>query len=269
MYAENQTTPDNATKHLSEQSRASFLDLLKQAKPIGLVWLAFGSPAIAEVSTDRSNLPIVVDHQHGLWGRDQLEAVVGNSGAKVPIVVRCAENSQLAIAAALEAGASSVLIPLIDTAEQAARAVAYSNFPPKGVRSVGGLRPLLDILGGRPATDAPAVGIMIESVAGVEAVDEIAATSGLDYIFIGTGDLSLSRGTQDAEILAQDHRRILAAARKHGLPCGLFTHDAKSAAKAIADGFQIAVVSNDFAIVYQGFSASASEFASATEGPAA
>jgi 2-dehydro-3-deoxyglucarate aldolase/4-hydroxy-2-oxoheptanedioate aldolase len=98
-----------------------------------------------------------------------------------------------------------------------------------------------------------AVGLLIETVEGVENVDAIAAVAGVDYLFIGTGDLSLSRGTSDADVIRRDCERVLRAARTHGLPCGIFTGDVGSARRAIAGGYQMAVCANDIELVKQGF----------------
>ncbi|MDR3098814.1 MAG: hypothetical protein LBV73_17295 [Paraburkholderia sp.] len=232
---------------------ASFRPALAGSAPVDLAWLALGSPAIAEYAARVRPGGIVLDLQHGLWERGTLEAALGAIGRQVPVIARCADHSAHQIGAALDAGAAAVLVPLIESADDARRAVAASHYPPLGVRSAGGVRMLA---GGVEAMvecgRQVVVGALIETVKGVENVEAIAAVPGLDFLFIGTGDLSLSRGTADAELIGRDCARVLRAAQAHGLPCGLFTNDAEAASRAFADGYRLAVAANDIGLVAQG-----------------
>jgi 2-keto-3-deoxy-L-rhamnonate aldolase RhmA len=227
---------------------------LRGDQPIDLIWLALGSVPVVEFAVHAKPGALVLDLQHGLWERTQLEAAIGVAGARVPVIARCAENSHAAIAQALDAGAASVLVPLVESADDARRAVAGGRYPPLGSRSAGGVRPLLAGVEAMLAADREvAIGLLIETVEGVEHVDEIAAVSGVDYLFIGTGDLSLSRGTADADVIQRDCERVLRAARAHGLPCGVFTGEAGAACRAFANGYRMAVSANDIELVKQGF----------------
>jgi 2-dehydro-3-deoxyglucarate aldolase/4-hydroxy-2-oxoheptanedioate aldolase len=227
---------------------------LRGDQPLDLIWLALGSVPMAEFAAHARPGALVLDLQHGLWERGTLEAAIGAVGSRLPVIARCAENSHRAIAQALDAGAASVLVPLIETADEAHQAVSASRYPPFGARSAGGVRPLLAGVEAMQAADREvAVGLLIETVEGVENVDAIAAVAGVDYLFIGTGDLSLSRGTSDTDVIRRDCARVLRAARTHGLPCGIFTGDVGSARRAIADGYQMAVCANDIELVKQGF----------------
>jgi 2-keto-3-deoxy-L-rhamnonate aldolase RhmA len=228
--------------------------LLQGDTPINLIWLALGSAPMAEFAARAAPGAIVLDLQHGLWERGTLEAAIMAAGTRTPVIARCADNSHPAIAQALDAGASSVLLPLIETADDARRAVSASRYPPFGTRSAGGVRPLLAGIDAMFEADRHvAIGLLIETVQGVDQVEEIAAVPGIDYLFIGTGDLSLSRGTADAEVIGRDCARVLAAARKRGLPCGIFTNDAAQARKAFGNGYRMAVAANDIELLKQGF----------------
>lgn len=227
---------------------------LRADQPLDLIWLALGSVPLVEFAAHAKPGAIVLDLQHGLWERTQLEAAVGAASARVPVIARCAENSHAAVAQALDAGAASVLVPLVESADDARRAVSASRYPPFGSRSAGGVRPLLAGVDAMLAADREvAIGLLIETVQGIERIDEIAAIGGVDYLFIGTGDLSLSRGTADAEVIQRDCERVLQAARAHGLPCGIFTGEAGAARRAFANGYQMAVSANDIELVKQGF----------------
>lgn len=227
---------------------------LREGPPLDLIWLALGSPALAECAVQEAPGALVIDLQHGLWDRSSLEAAVGVARRFIPVLVRTADHSAHSIAQALDAGASSVLVPMVNTEEEARLAVAASRYPPVGQRSAGGFRPLLAGLDAMVEADRQvAVGVMIETAQGVENAAAIAAVPGVDYLFLGTGDLSLARGTRDPAVLERDCERVLQAAQARGLPCGIFTADALTARKRLANGYRMAVSSNDIDVVRRGF----------------
>jgi len=224
---------------------ASLKDALASRGQLSCIWFSLGSPALVEIALHSHPDVVVIDRQHGLWERSTLESVIGLARHQVPVIVRCVDNSAQSISEALDAGA-----------EQASRAVSSGRYPPVGTRSGGGVRPLL---GGfesmKNDAERIAVGVMIETVAGVERVESIAATPGLDYLFIGTGDLALSRGGAAAEQIGLDCERVLAAAHAHGLPCGIFTVSAADAVQQLANGFDMVVCANDIETARAGFEA--------------
>ncbi|WP_321924317.1 HpcH/HpaI aldolase family protein [Paraburkholderia guartelaensis] len=232
----------------------SLKPLLAGEQHLQLIWLALGSVPVVEFAAHANPDALVLDLQHGLWERTTLEAAIGAVGMHVPVIARCAENSHGAISQALDAGAASVLVPLVETAEDARRAISAGRYPPTGKRSAGGVRPLRAGLEAMRAADRDvAIGLMIETVEGVENVEAIAATAGVDYLFIGTGDLALSRGTSDSEVIGRDCERIVRAAAANGLPCGIFTANARAVRQAFESGCRMAVSANDIDLVKEGF----------------
>jgi len=227
---------------------------LRRGKAQHLIWLALGVPALAEIAAQQEADAVVLDLQHGLWDRPSLEAAVGLASAHAPVLVRSADLSHQAIATALDAGASAVMAPLVETAEHAAALVSAGRYPPQGQRSGGGVRPLRAGMAGMLAMGAQvALGAMIETAQGVANAEAICATPGLDFIFIGTGDLALSMPGATEDQLGAACRQVLAAARRHRLPCGLFTPDAAAARQALAGGYAMAVVANDIDLARRGF----------------
>lgn len=229
------------------------LSMLQDGRPLDLIWLSLGSAAIAEIAAQARPGAIVIDMQHGLWDRASLEAAVGVARGSTRVIVRCADDSPTSIAQALDSGAHSVLVPLIESGVAAANAASASRYPPEGMRSAGGVRPLLRgieaMLG---ANREVAVGVMIETVAGVEQASAIAQAKGVDYVFIGTGDLAMSRGAQHQDDIECDCEHVRRATLESGLPCGIFTSSAVEAAKRIAAGYALAVVANDIELVKGG-----------------
>lgn len=231
---------------------------LAAGESLAVVWLSLGSPSIAEIAALSGAAGQVLDLQHGLWERGALEAAVGLARPHGPVVLRVEENNPLAIGRALDTGADGVLVPLVDTAQEAAAAVEAARFPPLGRRSGGGVRPLSGGFGNYLAgADGLAVGVMIETAKGVGNAESIAAVPGLDFVLVGTGDLGLSYAHEpDAGTLVESGcARVLAACRAAGIAPGIFTPSAEAAALRLKQGYQVVVAANDIDALRNGFAA--------------
>src|SRR5262249_34709690 len=152
-------------------------------------------------------------------GRESVQALVGaSSAAGTPALVRVADNATVEIAAALDAGAAGLIVPRVDSAAEAAAVVRASRYPPLGARGIGpGRAPGY----GRSvpgyfeeANGAVAVGAQIESTAAVADAAQIAQVEGLDFVFVGPGDLAASMGVPFGdERVAETVRSVLGIAR--------------------------------------------------------
>lgn len=234
-------------------ARPTFQSMLNERQPVGVVWLALGCVAVVEIAAHFKPAAIVIDMQHGLWDRHSLEAAIGVARVSTQVIVRCADNTASAISTALDAGAHSVLIPLIESADAARRAVSFSRYPPEGIRSAGGVRPLLrGVERFASANSEVTVGVMIETIEGVREAEAISAVEGIDYLFIGTGDLAMSRGATNEDDIKGDCAHVRDVATRHDLPCGIFTHGVSGALKELAHGYDMAVIANDMDIVKTG-----------------
>jgi 2-keto-3-deoxy-L-rhamnonate aldolase RhmA len=234
---------------------------LERGEPLGVCWFALGSVTLVEAAAAAGAEGVVIDMQHGLFDRLSLEAAVAAAPPHVPCLVRVEDDTPTALARALDAGAEGVIVPLVESAEQAARAASACHFPPKGVRSGGGIRPLRQNGYMDAAADAIVVGVMIETKAGVENAAAIAAADKVDFVFIGTGDLALSLGVATG---SAEHARacanILKACRKARTPCGIFTMTPEFAAGRIAEGYWMSVIANDVSAVSDAFASAATAF---------
>ncbi|MBI1203451.1 MAG: aldolase [Rhodopseudomonas sp.] len=237
-------------------------------QPIAVLWMSVGSTTVIELARSAQADAIVIDMQHGLWDRATLEQAVGAVAPGASALVRVAENSPIAIGQALDSGAEGVIIPLIESASEAAQAVAAARFPPDGNRSGGGVRPLAGDFMAYLATanERTVVGVMIETARGVENAAAIAATPGVDFVLIGTGDLSLSLGAADNEKAC---RKILKACGKAGIACAIYTGNADQAAARANEGYAMVIAANDIGVVAQGFSDAMRRFRDAIKTPAA
>jgi 2-keto-3-deoxy-L-rhamnonate aldolase RhmA len=236
---------------------------LSSGECVDAVWLSLGSVALCEIAARSEPGVVVIDMQHGLWERATLEAAIGIAAIYAPVMVRVADHSAAAISQALDAGAEGILAPLIETAQQAAAIGSAARFPPAGNRSGGGIRPLHDFP--RYVDDArrsTVVGVMIETRAGLEQADAIAADPNVDLVFIGTGDLALALGEFPKAGLA--HARacaaILSACEARGLVCGAFTGSIEAARQMRDKGYRLVVTASDMEIARSGFANAARLF---------
>src|SRR3954463_5493662 len=232
--------------------------------PIGAFWMTTGSTAVIEIAAGAAPDAIVIDAQHGLWDRQNLEHAVGLVSHRVPVLVRTAENSAISIGQALDAGAEGVIVPLIETDTEAVAAVSAARFPPHGARSGGGVRPLAHDFARyyAAANDRTVLGVMIETQRGVHNAAAIANVKGIDFVLIGTGDLAVSLGgfPNVDERHEQACRTVFDACKTAGVPCGIFTLSAEAAAKRRAEGYAFVTVADDIGVVSRGFAAAMSKF---------
>ncbi|MFF0269269.1 HpcH/HpaI aldolase/citrate lyase family protein [Kribbella sp. NPDC004536] len=222
-------------------------------------WMTLDSPPVAERIGRLGYDYVVLDGQHGLIGYQGL--VTGllaiDAGAALGPrasvgLVRVEANDPTPIGRALDAGATGVIVPLVDTAEDVARAVRAAKYPPDGARSYGPMRASLRI-GPVPADSnaATVVLAMIETSAGLQNVAEICATPGLDGVYVGPSDLSLALGARfpgDPEVdgpFEEAVELIARTARDAGIAAGIHTFDGESAKKRLAQGYTFATVASD------------------------
>jgi 2-keto-3-deoxy-L-rhamnonate aldolase RhmA len=223
-------------------------------------WVVLDAPPsterIARVGYDY----VVLDAQHGLLSTrgilDGLTAIdaagAGRDAGATVGLVRVEANNATPIGRALDAGATGVIVPLVDNAEDAAFAVRAAKYPPSGIRSYGPTRAGLRI-GPVPAeSDAATVVLaMIETASGLDNVAEICATPGLDGIYVGPSDLCLAIGGKfpgDPEVAEEFEaaiKRIAEVAAAAGVAAGIHNHDGASAKARLAQGYTYATVSSD------------------------
>lgn len=217
-------------------------------------WIQLDSPASTERLARLGYDYISLDAQHGLFDYPGMLAgltAIDAAGRAVGLV-RVAANDITPIGHALDAGAAGVIVPLVNTAADAAAAVAASRYPPAGIRSYGPTRSGLRV-GPAPAEANAAVLVlaMIETADGLADVEAIAATPGLDGLYIGPSDLTIAvggAGPDDpavADAFEAALVRIRRACADNGLAAGLHTHSGAEAATRISEGFTLLTVASD------------------------
>lgn len=226
---------------------------LAECRPVINGWLAIPSGYSAEILGHQGYDAVTVDLQHGMIdfasALAMLQAI--SSTSAVPLV-RVSDDTPAQIMRLLDAGAYGIICPMISTAEQAQRFVSACRYPPQGTRSFGPARGLL--YGG---ADYPAHAnkeiltlAMIETREGLANLDAILATDGLDGVFIGPNDLSLTlTGAASAESTHPDMlaavERVVSRCREKNKIAGIFCTSGAAAARRIAEGFSFVTPAND------------------------
>ena len=224
-------------------------------------WCMMGSPIVAETIAREGFAAVVLDAQHGLWDVATLVAGIGavhHAGAAP--MVRVPLDDVGLVSRALDFGAEAIIAPMINNAADAARFAGAAKYPPLGERSFGPPRATM-LQGAMQPTDylsAANTGTltlaMIETPEAVANVETIAATPGIDALFIGPYDLATSLSAGKAQdITAPEVDRaidnICAAAIKAGKIPGIYCRDAGRALDMAKRGFRFLTVGNDFGAV--------------------
>lgn len=233
---------------------AEFARRVRSRETIYGYWVVIDSPVsterIARVGYDY----VCLDAQHGLLDYKGILAGMTaiDAGDRSVGLVRVGANDPFLIGQSLDAGAAGVIVPLVNTPEDAARAVAAATYPPSGIRSYGPMRSALRI-GPTPSesNEATVVLAMIETPQGLDNVEAICATPGLDGVYIGPSDLRLAVGgaspadssVDDVFEAAVD--RVNRAAREAGITAGFHTPSGEAAAKRLGQGFTLVTISSD------------------------
>lgn len=192
-----------------------------------LGWLSISHGFSAELMARQGFDALCVDLQHGLSEmKDVAPMLQAISQTDTVPVVRVAWNEPAAIMKALDLGAYGIIVPLVNNAEEAAKAVAACRYPPVGMRSSGPVRAAQ--YGGPDymtrANDEIIIMAMIETKEGLANLDAICATPGLDAVYIGPADLSFAlglppRGDNPDPLHLATCDKIKAAAHKAGIKC--------------------------------------------------
>jgi 4-hydroxy-2-oxoheptanedioate aldolase len=216
-------------------------------------WCVIPSPFSAELMGRSGFDWVCVDTQHGLIGYDHMVPMLqALSITGTPAFVRVPWNTPGDIMKALDAGAQGVIVPMVNSAEDARRAIGASRYPPDGYRSWGPIRAALGVDGYVPATAnrRVVVAVMIETEAGVAAADEIVSVPGVDAVYVGPNDLAVTHGmTPSADAFDERHQRIvetvLAACQRHGVVAGIHCGSVETALRWRERGFRMFNVTSD------------------------
>jgi len=223
-------------------------------------WLAVPNGFSAETMSHQGWDSLTVDIQHGVVDYQAAVSMLTaiSSTATVPVTrVPWLDPSHLM--KVLDAGSYGVICPMINSREDAENLVAYSRYPPIGIRSFGPIRGLL--YGGSDypehANDTVVVFAMIETREGLDNLEDILATPGLDAVYVGPSDLSLALGCHPTfddvdPPAAEAIELIVAKAKEHGKIAGIHNGTPDTALKRIEMGYQFVTISSDARLLASG-----------------
>ena len=230
---------------------------LREGKPSFGTWLSLGNlfatRVLARMGFDW--LTLDMEHQAFDWSlATTLFAAIADAGC-VPLA-RVPEGKHFYIKRALDAGAWGIVVPMVDTVEQARTAIAAAKYPPVGNRSLGGGMHSLNFAASageyyRRANDEILVVLQTESARGIENAEAIYSLPGVDAIFVGPVDLraNLPRGADgsaaDDAALEAALARVIATGKKTGTPTGMHCMSPESAIARAAQGMQFIAMGSE------------------------
>ena len=235
---------------------------LKRGEPTFGTWLSLGDLHATRVLARMGWDWLTLDIEHSAIDWSQATMIFGaiaDAGC-VPLA-RVPEGSHHYIKRVLDAGAWGIVVPMVDTVEQAKVAIAAAKYPPIGNRSVGGGMHSLNFTASPSdyyarANDEILVVLQTESPLGVENAEAIYSLPGCDAIFIGPNDLRAQMRTPDGQDPTPEAheamiQRVIAAGKKVGCPTGIHAMEPANALERARQGMQFLAVGSDLRMLTQ------------------
>lgn len=246
-------------------------EIWSEGRPVLNGWLSIGNPFTAEIMAAQGYDSVSIDVQHGALDYSSVLPMFQSMRASgVVPMARVPWLEPGIIMKVLDAGAYGVICPMINTAEEAARFVSYVRYPPYGQRSFGPTRANFSA-GANYAAEANGEILafaMIETRQGMDNLEAIVSTPGLDGIYVGPADLSFSMSEgrlspafdREEPEMIEALKKIVAACEAAGLRAALHCGTPDYAARAIEWGFRMTTVSGDTRLLAAAASASVGRF---------
>jgi 4-hydroxy-2-oxoheptanedioate aldolase len=216
-------------------------------------WCGIPSGFAAELMANMGWDSLVVDTQHGVVDYQMMVAMLtGISTTNVTPMVRVPWNDPASIMKALDAGSYGIICPMVNSRAECERFVGACRYAPKGYRSSGPIRATL--YGGpdyaAKANETIVAMAMIETKEAVQHLDEILSTPGLDAIYVGPSDLSLTMGfppglDRTEDVMVKALRTIVEGCKRHKVKAGIHTGSATYAKRMIDEGYDFVTLMGD------------------------
>jgi len=222
-------------------------------------WHEIPDPVVTEILSLSGLDFVLVDNEHGpgdvLTVANQLRAA---NGTDTTLVVRIPWNDHVMIKKLLDIGVESIMVPMVENAEEAEAVVSAVRYPPRGIRGIAHTDARASEYGFKAdeyletASDNTFVICQVESAKAANNIDEIVAVDGLDMIFIGPFDLSASLGTP-AKFENPEHQRLMKktvdATKAAGKYLGVTPYGTNSMADLYSQGFDLVVSLADVGMI--------------------
>ncbi|OUS10136.1 2,4-dihydroxyhept-2-ene-1,7-dioic acid aldolase [Gammaproteobacteria bacterium 54_18_T64] len=213
--------------------------------------ISIAAPEVAEILSQAGFDWLFIDAEHAPLSAGDIQHLI-QAAAPLPCLVRVHSLDEIAIKKVLDSGAEGIIVPQVNSAAEAALAVAYAKYPPQGQRGVGIARAqgyglaFQDYI--ERANDEVVVIVQAEHARAVENIEAIAATPGVDGIFIGPYDLSASLGKMgrlEDPSVREAIQGIGQACRAAGTRLGVFCTSAEAALPYVEKGFTLITTGTD------------------------
>jgi 2-dehydro-3-deoxyglucarate aldolase/4-hydroxy-2-oxoheptanedioate aldolase len=227
--------------------------------PLGS-WLMTASPLAAEAMGHAGFDFLVLDMEHVPIGVPEAFALMqAVAGTPAEVIVRLPDQNATTVKRVMDAGGRTLMFPFVETAEQAAAAVAATRYPPEGIRGAAAMTraSAYGTIDGylAKANREAAVIVQLESPAAIARLPEIAAVEGVDAVFAGPGDLAVAMGhpgNPDADEVQAKLREAAAGAARLGKACGIVGPKVETVRRYLDAGFTYAAVASDLAFAVAG-----------------
>jgi 2-dehydro-3-deoxyglucarate aldolase len=235
------------------------IEFRKQLQSRKILWgtlVSLPVPEITEILVDAGYDWLFIDMEHAPLEVRDVQRILQAGGESIAGIIRLPANDPIYIKKAMDIGPAGIMLPLVNSADDARNAVKWSKYPPMGTRSVGvgrvhhygaALQQTIET-----ANDTTAVIVQVEHIQAVENIDGIVAVPGVDAVLIGPYDLSASMGIpgQVADPRVKEAiEKVRLACQKTGMPLGIFTASVPFARECAKNGFTLIAVSTDTLMV--------------------
>jgi 2-keto-3-deoxy-L-rhamnonate aldolase RhmA len=234
--------------------------LLTEKKTSFGTWISSSSLVVLDALKDLGFEWFMIDTEHAHVNPETLAALVAVLGRSGPTpLVRVGNVDQYLVKQALDAGAQGILVPLVSTEAQAREAVAFAKYPPAGVRGAAAAAAsrygteLASYL--RSANADTMVGVQIETKQALDNLEAIATVDGVDLLFVGPQDLTLSLGLLDDRAnpkVRTAMRTVVEACERHGKVPGTLVVTAEEKQAALDLGFRFVSLAADIRFLIEG-----------------
>jgi 2-dehydro-3-deoxyglucarate aldolase len=246
--------------------KESFRSRLKKGDLLVGTLVTLASMETAEIMAEAGFDWLFIDMEHSMLGIPQAQAILQCVGERVDCILRVPLNDEIWIKKALDTGAAGIIVPQVNSIEDARRAVRYSKYPLQGRRSVGMARAQSystisqEFL--ESANANTAVIIQAEHIEAVMNIEAIITVEGIDAVLIGPYDLSASMGLVgqvDSTEVQSAIETVRQTCQKHGIPPGIFSTKVERAKTYMNQGYQLIACSGDTLMLAQGAAETARE----------
>lgn len=250
----------------------SFKRALSEGRQLLGLWVGLGDDNVAELCAHAGFDWLVIDGEHGPNDlRSILSQLRAVQGSPTAAVVRLSSDDRVTIKQHLDIGAQSLLIPMIESAEQAREVVRSCRYPPVGARGVGAALARASRYGRvgdyiHRAADEISILLQVETVKGIDALEAILEVDGVDGVFVGPADLAADMGLPGKPGCDQVQQIVVDALEtigKSDKAAGILTSDVNLALQYQAMGVGFLAVGSDVSVLVSGLHQLRQKFRSA------